>query len=230
MPLLRPGYLEASQQLVGNGRRWGQTELLRAAERAQLRNTGWPMGVVLDGEGLRPTPTSTGIHFRMHRDRNEGGPGWEDFWNFRLDGSYYLARVFEEEFGPPSFQVSGGHPQRAIWFDTRIWRVCEAVMHSAALYRELGVPPDEPYLLSVNHGGLEQREFWTSEMRFVRRGKVSDEDCATWTRQVTQDLVVAEIKSLVAEISRGLFVLFQFTEIPDQTMFEIIEGFLRSRI
>ncbi len=59
-----------------------------------------------------------------------------------------------------------------IWFDVRIWRIAEVILHSAALYRELGVPPDEPYLLGVNHGGLQGREFWTSRGGlFLQRGR-----------------------------------------------------------
>ena len=231
MPILSPGILESSQQLLRSTGDWDQRQLLTAAEQAELRNTGWPLGAVLMGSAHAPVPTADGIECRVHRDSNEGGPGWEDYWRFKNDGSYYIARVFEEEFRDPSFATSVGHPKRQLWFDVRVWRIAEVVLHSASLYRSLGIPPDEPYVLSVSHLGLMDREFWVSEGGyFVSRGKISKVESAPWTREVTQDLVQANLVDLVLAISKRLFVLFDFEEVPRETVVKLVTDFLQSRM
>lgn len=223
------GYVESAQQLVHPaGKPWDQRTLLRAAEASQLRNTGWPIGVVLTRSDKAPKVTKDGIEARIKRDWPDGGLGWEDYWFLRTDGSYYVARILEEQYDQPSFQTSDGHPSRPLWFDVRIWRIAELLLHSASLYRALGIVPDEPYLLSINHGGLRDREFWTaSSGRFIRRGQISSTDEATWQREVTQDYVVGNLKSLVAEVAKALFVLFDFASVEDDVVAEIVDAFLR---
>jgi hypothetical protein len=225
------GLLESAQGLISDARRWNQHELLRAAEAGQLRNTGWPIGIVLRGHDSGPIATNDRIEARVSRRVSRDDSGWEDFWAFDKNGRYYVARALEEEYEQPAFQTSAGHPDRPLWFDVRIWRIAEIILHSAVLYKALDIPADEPYLLSVNHRGLAGREFWVSAAgRFVRRGRVSKADEATWRKQVTQDYVVTNLKPLVTEVSAGLFVLFDFMEVPETVVSEIVDGFLTSRL
>ena len=223
------GYIESGQRLiVPAGREWNQAVLLAAAERAELRNTGWPIGLVIHREGLAPVPTPEGIEARLGR---HGSGQIEDFWSLLKDGSYYVSRLFEEDFDSPSFTTSEGHPERAIWFDVRIWRIAEVILHSATLYRELGIPPNEAYVVSVNHRGLEAREFYVSTAsRFVFRGRICRSPTATWTKEVTQDYVTSNLKSLVGEVASGLFVLFDFAQVGQEVVDGIVEEFLNSRL
>jgi len=223
------GYIESGQRLVQlSGREWSQHVLLGAAERAELRNTGWPIGLVLQKAGLAPVPTPDGIEARL--GRYVSGKV-EDFWSLRRDGSYYVSRLFEEDFESPSFTTSEGHPERAVWFDIRIWRIAEVILHSASLYRELGIPPNEPYVLAVNHQGLEAREFYVSTpRRFVRRGRICRSPAATWKSEVTQDYVISNLKSLVGEVASGLFVLFDFAQVSQEVVDGIVDEFLHSRV
>ena len=233
MSLVNPkqdvGYLESSQRLVHVGnRRWSQRDLLKAAERAELHNTGWPIGLVLSTQGLAPVPTPEGVEARLGR---YPGHDWEDYWAFYLDGSYYVIRLFEEDFEDLSFSSSLGHPEKALWFDIRIWRIAEVILHSAHLYKELGIPPDEPYLLAVNHGGLLGREFYASSAGWaIRRGRISRTSEAKWTKELTQDQAVSDLKGLVTEAATGLFVLFDFAEVAKSTSDDIVDRFLRRRV
>ena len=223
------GYIESGQRLVQvAGREWSQPVLLAAAERAELRNTGWPIGLVIHKEGLAPVPMPDGIEARL--EHHKSGQV-EDFWSLRKDGSYYVSRLFEEDFGPPSFTTSEGHPERSVWFDVRIWRIAEVILHSATLYRELDIPPNEPYVLAVNHQGLEGREFYVSTpSRFVHRGRICRSPAANWTREVTQDYVTSNLKSLVGEVTSDLFVLFDFAQVSQEVVGEIVDKFLSSRL
>lgn len=224
-----PGYLESAQTLLRQeGREWDQHELLSAAERAQLRYTGWPIGVVLNHGDGSPKPTSDGIEVRI---AVTGTDLWEDYWYFRKDGRYYFSRIFLEDLHETPFTSSEGHPDRPLWFDVHILRIAEILMHSANLYQQLVIPPDEPYLLSVNHRGLKGREFYTSTpARHVRPGHVSQEDVAQWQREVTQDLIKANVKDLSHEIASRLFVLFDFAEISPAVVNDLVDRLVSRRL
>jgi hypothetical protein len=123
-----------------------------------------------------------------------------------------------------------GHPEKAIWFDTRIRRIAEVVLHSASLYRELGIAPDEPYVLTVDHGGLNGREFYSGNMeRLVVRGRISRTPSVSWGKEVTEDYVATNLKEIVEEVSTGLFVLFDFMEVKRHIIDEIVDAFLNRR-
>ena len=223
------GFIESGQRLTQPaGRQWSQRELLDAAARAELRNTGWPIGLVIHSPGLAPIATPDSIEARLGRYSSSGKT--EDFWSLRKDGSYYVWRLFEEDFEPPPFTSNAGHPDTAIWFDIRIWRVTEVILHSSTLYRELGIPPDEPYVLAVNHRGLEGREFYTSTpRRFISRGRICHSQESTWSREVSQDYVSSTLKGLVGEVVDNLFVLFDFAQVGQNVVDDIVEEFMGRR-
>src|SRR3990167_10074353 len=133
------GYVESAQRLVNQaGREWDQHTLRRAAAEAQLR-----IGGVV--EPTDPVPTSQGIEERIGQGASGSEPVWVRYWAWNNDGSYYVAMVFAEDLYPPSFKSSIGHPDKPLWFDFRIWRITEILLHGATLYRALDIPADEPY-------------------------------------------------------------------------------------
>jgi hypothetical protein len=124
------GYIESAQRLVKTGeRRWNQLQLRRAAEAAELRYTGWPIGLVVPQGDSAPIPSPDGIEARLKFGDyilHAGPPSnwvnslaltllqvysplkfdsehdWQDYWSFNMDGSYYVIRLFEEDFNQPS--------------------------------------------------------------------------------------------------------------------------------
>lgn len=221
------GYIECSQQLLDQaGREWTQLELLKAAKAGELRNTGWPMGLVLENDNDKPKPTSEGIEARIKLR----GQNWQDYWTFRRDGNYYVIRILEEENERLNWTSSEGHPERMLWFDLRIWRIAEVVLHSATIYKGLAIPSNEPYLLAVNHGGMDQREFYVSSAaRHVRRGRVSQTREVNWNKEVTQDYVTSNLHALVREVASNLFVMFDFQEIESRIIDDITNDFLGTK-
>ena len=222
------GYLESAQWLQpGSELSWDQRELLDAARRAELRNTGWPVGVVMDTRSERPNPTAEGIEVKI----GDFESGEYDYWLLRTDGRFYFLRKLEEETKELQIQSSEGVPKRAIWWDIRVWRIAEVLLHSATLYRELRIPADLPYFLSINHGGLANREFYCSSINyFTRRGRFSTEPTASWQKRVTQDLVIGGLNDLTFDVANRLFVLFDFAEVPRVAVDEIVDRFLQSRL
>lgn len=223
------GYIEGAQCLVDSQERtWDAVELRDAARQSELKNTGWPIGIFLQSGDGAPIVTETGIQARIN---HTGTEQWEDYWRFRFDGAYYVARLFEEDFHPPSFQTSAGHPDRPLWLDIRIWRIAEVILHSASVYEALGVPPDEPYMLAVNHGGLEGREFWVSSSRwYLPRGRFSHVNESDWHREVTQDFVRASLGDLTVQVSRELFQRFDFADVSPAEIQRIVRDFSARRL
>jgi hypothetical protein len=226
------GFIEASQRLSDiSERRWDARQLLAAVDAGQLHNTGWPMGVVLDTGADKPRVTEDGIEFRLRRDVAEGSDvDWEDSWSFRKDGNFYLARVFEEEYSQLTYSSSEKPPDRQFWFDLRIRRIAEAILHSASLYRALGIPPDELYLLHVGHHGLAEREFISGDpSRYVRRGSVSHVSAHSWSKEVSGDFVTANLASLTNDVCVGLFEQFDFQSVSSSAVQSIVDDFLNRR-
>ena len=223
------GFVESGQRLIESQKReWNPRDLLATAERAELRNTGWPIGLVLQGSGHKPVPTPDGIEARL--GRYVSGQT-EDYWYFHKDGNYYVSRLFEEDLETLQWTSSEGHPESSIWFDIRIWRIAEILLHSAAIYRELGIPPEESYYLAINHKGLEGREFYVSNpRRHIWRGRICRSATATWMGEVTQDYVTSNLKTLVGEVSNNLFTLFDFADISQEVIDSIVDEFLSRKL
>ena len=225
------GYLESAQWLEATIHRWDQKQLLTAAEAAMLRNTGWPIGVVLTSPANRdfaPQVTPEGIEVRIDNRLERDF----DYWTLTRDGRFYFLRTFEEDRKAEKTGGAQTRPGRVLWWDVRLWRITEALLHSAVLYRELGIPADTPYLLTINHEGLANREFSVSRpTRYLTSGgsfcKVAS---CSWLKKVTQDVVVGGLKELVAEVCRELFVLFNFQEVPRTTIDRVVDEFLQSRV
>lgn len=49
-------------------------------------------------------------------------------------------------------------------------------------------------------------------------------------REVTQDYVTSNLKSLVGEVASGLFVLFDFARVSQEVVDGIVDEFLHSRV
>ena len=184
------GYFEISRQLVGSDREWRRRELRDAARGAE---SVWT--VVWD-----PKVTSDGID---DRDAESGA-----YWFLGEDGSFYFLRLFQEDI-----RAKAGDQNQVFWFDTSIWRIAEALLHSAALYRALGIRPDQPYVLSVNHHGLKGRELSCDDPAhadLITRGSVSPAEPRGWSKTLTQDQVRVAKREIVREVADKILELFEF--------------------
>jgi len=220
------GYLESGQWLEKPSRTFNQKKLLSAAEAAYMHNTGWPIGVVLHRTGLAPVPTAEGIEARI----GDFKQGRYDYWALTKEGRFYFLRKFEEDTEQLT-GISPPPPKRAIWWDVRLWRITEIFCYSAALYKALGVHPDAPFGLVINHKGLAGRALYTSNpARYSTSGeKICSSSESSWEKTLTQELIVGGLKELVFEVMYQLLVLFDFAEISRETVSQVVDDFLKSR-
>lgn len=186
-------------------------ELLRVAEKVQLPNTGWAMGLVLHSNGKRPRPTKEGISARIMADSRSS----YDYWALKKDGEFYLLRsLTENEFKEP-----------VIAFDIRIVRITEALLYSARLYSALGASDDSQVVISISHGGLKDHAITRSDHFFISRGYKSNEDEVTTEIETTLGEIVPNIVDLVEKFTKPLFTLFDFFDVQRETLEKMVNDF-----
>ena len=147
-------------------------------------------------------------------------PNYPRYWYLDKGGSCYSSWLLQENNGSPGFSSGQGHPEKMLWVDVTIHRIALELRGSAALYKELNIPPDEPYLLSIKHGGLKGRTSYAHNFDYIGyiaysfSSRTSQEDNHVWQGEVTQDLVSSQLVELTQRIASELFALFSFTEVP----------------
>ena len=192
-----------------------QTVLNEVAETAQIKTSGWPIGVYIHRDPYRPQPKVDGIEAEIITESY-------DYWALRKNGDFYsLISLFEDKRG----KVNN------IFFDTRIVRVTESIMYCARLYTHLDVDKDQIIKLSICHSGLQDREIVAaSSSRFLHDYPKSTENEVQTEIYFTINEVESDLTQLVKQIVQPLFVLFGFCEVSDKIIEEIVDKFISGEI
>jgi hypothetical protein len=198
-----------------------QGELLHQAEEAQIHTFGWPIGIVLNRDPYRPIPKTDGIvaevsikEDSLHKDY--------DYWALRKDGAHYLLKsLFEDE-----------RQTNAIFFNTRIVRITETLLHAARLYTGLKVPRDAHYRIGIRHGGLKGRALTVSSIakRMPPHDRVSSENEVYSEIETTIEQTEANLVNLVESFTQPLFVVFNFFELQKNILEEIVNKFVAGEV
>lgn len=197
--------------------RFALPKLLEAADQAQIHTFGWPIGVVLHRDGIRPHPRADGIAAEILRE----GRHDYDYWALRRTGEFYWrGTLFEDD------QSTG-----QIYFDTRIVRVTEALLYCARLYAALGLDRLRVVTITVRHVGLKGRRLSSANpnRRLNALDPAHENESAT---QITVRLeqLESDLVSLVKEIVSPLFALFDFFVLNDGVYEDIINRFVEGRM
>ena len=211
------GYLESAHMLLTPSAypNWEPLHLVHAMQEAKLsRYSGWPMGIIMDSGKFAPIPKANGIEIRV-----EDGDKHSDYWRLDSDGSYYFSRFIREDYEG----VSG----RKLRIESSIINITEAILHSAALYKALEIAPNAPYLFTIAYEGLSGR-ILAQYMPFLS-AYVAQEDSFSWRKELTQDLVSANLKELVFEAVKSLLILFNFASVSKGFVDGLIDQFMEGR-
>lgn len=199
-----------------------QVELLNAVRRSEIRTFGWPIGVILDNrEEYRPRPLADGI--RAEIAISEGtltGRKSYDYWALRSNGDFYLLQsLFEDQ-----------RTENAVFFNTRIVRVTEAILFAANLYENLGVAPETKVSLRVTHRGLTGRVLASSNLnRDVRPGK-SLSDVSQTQLVESVGLIRQTLIQNVRRVTEPMFILFDFKEFGADVYTDIVNRFVAGEV
>lgn len=213
----RRGYMEVVAQLRPAGS-WGQPQLLDAVRDAQIHTFGWPIGITLENrDEYRPRPTSDGIVAEIAISNDGMNRTSYDYWKLFRDGRFYtMLSLFEDERVPDR-----------LWFDTRINRITEALLFLARLYRRLDAGDTDEVAVRVRHGGLSGRVLGAANPhRVMHGGRVTSEDEVEADIVATLSDLELNLTDYVKQIVQPLFVVFDFFEISDQILGEIVDSFV----
>jgi hypothetical protein len=204
-----------------------QRELLSAAKQAQIRLTGWPIGIVLDDNELRPRPTSDGILAIVTANVPSSSPFPRrrfDYWTLSRGGDFYTLRSLTED------QLDEDRARKILFFDIRIVRAMEALLHCASLYKSLGTDPNAQVELRIRYGGLRDRELRSYNFRWSYGGRnLQDSEVLIEPVRFRLGAIDADTVSLVKKLCAPLFMLFDYTEIPDDVYARVILDFTSGR-
>jgi len=193
--------------------------LLNVAERSTIHTFGWPIGVVLHVDDGKPAPDVDGIVAKIpSRFFQEE---YFDYWALRLNGDFYLAQsLFENERDPS-----------AIFFNTRMVRVAEALLYCRNLYNNLGVENGTAIRFRIRHSGIKGRNLSTSNpnrMMWPFERKCSA-DASEYMVEFEHPLTDRGVVEKTRQLLNPLFVLFDFFE-PDESVYQDVVGnFIQGR-
>ena len=121
-----------------------------------------------------------------------------------------------------------------IWFDVRIGRAAEALVHCANLYKALGVEPNAHIEMTVRYGGLRGRtltaaDSWLIDLVATRKNLYEGEVSIP---PITFKLGAAEteIVLLTKRLCEPLFVIFDYVSLPDDVYQTIIADSVKRRV
>ena len=208
-----------------------QGELLSAARLAQVGGQGRPIGIVRDKpEESRPRPTNEGIlaNVSWAVDHFPGGLGhFFDYWTLTKTGDFYTLRSLSEDHREVD------RSSRSIWFDIRIVRATEALLHCANLYKALGVDPGTHVEMTVRYGGLRGRRLTASSISWIdiAHGENLHEDMVRIS-PITFRLgdVETDIVDLVRKLCEPLFVIFDYSSVPEDIYRQIVTDFMKGKV
>jgi hypothetical protein len=202
-----------------NGLNKTQMELLKAVRASQINAFGWPIAVLLENRPeYKPRPFGDGI-------RTEASFGDErtsyDYWALRKSGDFYLLQSLFEDT----------REKGALFFNTRIVRVTEALLFARNLYTALGATADAKISVRFTHSGLAGRTLKSASWNRPLFANPTTHEQVSVTEAV---IVLGDIQgALVDEVERvcaPLFMLFDFQEFAREVYEDIVRRFERGEV
>ncbi|PIU57988.1 MAG: hypothetical protein COS89_02705 [Deltaproteobacteria bacterium CG07_land_8_20_14_0_80_38_7] len=217
-------YIETYHKILFLEKEWNQKELLKAMEQAVCRNTGWPIGVVLHTESGRPVFRKDGVEIELESE-SESGDRYDE-WYLKRNGSFYFFRTLEED------RRTFPKKSNFLYFDMRIWRIAEILLHCEKLYKTLGVDSNTEIEIEINHFGLSDRQLTASNQlrAFSMLERTCLENSVSWTKTMKLKEIEKNRLDYVIDASWKLFMLFDGWQ-PDVVAIEgVYNEFLKSQI
>jgi len=205
-----------------------QSGLRAAAMQAQIHVTGWPVGVVLENrEEFRPRPTNEGVLAIVETD-GRLFPRTFDYWTLTRSGDFYSMMSFLEDVR----HVEQG--SRQLYFDARIVRATEILLHCAKLYTLLGVEPNTQIELSIRYGGLRNRTLAslspTRVPSFTPDTNLEEDEVTVQPISFRLGALESDIVRLVKSVCEPLFVVFNFAAYDDLVYRQIVGDFVMGKV
>ena len=212
-----PGFLEIKMAIRDSDLDIPQRGLLRAADAAQVKTFGWPLGVVIDTDEDRPRSMADGIVAEINAPEGKQ----YDYWAIRKDGAFYLLKnLFEDS-----------ESTERIYYAHRVMRITEALLYADRLYTSLGVPQESHVVIGIRHGGLRGRTIGGARYtKFTRHRHISHENQFCTQKEAVLGEIKPDIVDLVRSFTEPLFELFDFFAIDNSTLQKIVNNYVNGKL
>jgi len=195
--------------------------LLAVAEKAECRNTDWPIGVTMTRPEYKPMPIADGIVATIALDSREGF----DYWKLKKTGDFYFIRNLKEDTNEKI------PPNQYLFLDIQIWRIGEAILYCSNLCKELDLNCED-VSISIRYDGITGRKLimspWTSAELSQERVCVEDSININITRKSEE--LIPYYKDIVYDAIRELAIMFDFFEPARSMVDQNLERFINSRV
>lgn len=219
--LILTGFYEVNFHLCQNLPNKSHPELLKIAERAMVRNSGWPIGAVSYNE-YKPKQELDGIKAIISTE------DMFDYWFLKKDGRFYFLRNYEEEI----IKVNKNMPGKIIRLGTRIRSISEAIMYCYKLYKEFNINEQNKIDISILYGGLKEWVLDASEPSGIvpipNYKKCSVNEVRSNTVERLTDLM-PNIKDIVFKLASELFAMFDYFELHKNVSDDIVNKFISGK-
>jgi hypothetical protein len=175
---------------------WRKKNLLDAAEKAQIHTFGWPIGIVRNTQEDRPKPIVHGVFANIIvRDQDRIS---YDYWMLGKNGDFYLLKNLFEDHKIES-------RDKVIFFNTRIVRTTEVLLHCARLYANLDVLPATEIGLAIKYEGLGNRMLSSVGNRSLWHPRVAVENQIEVVTQFSLASIETQLVEKVKQYTSPLF-------------------------
>lgn len=211
-----PAFMEIAHYLPENTKTWDQAKLLEIAKASEIKHTGWPIGLAIQGNSGSPHATEDGVeaeYISNYFDKTY------DYWYLTTLGNYYFARSLDED---TSEKIK---PGTFLWFDIRIRRVAEAIEHAILLYKNLDISDDEPVRLKISFFGIGNRQLsaWDAGRAVSLLPRVSPSTVSQigWEKEINFKTLNEKQDEFIYDALRQMFIIFNFF-VPSKKVVEDI--------
>jgi len=196
---------------------WDNQKLVNAVQETE-KSIDWPLAHISGGHDARKFGISsqTGMEVKI-----------PDFWELHHEGQFFFVRALEESILTYNGQTQ---TEKVIYFDTRIKRTAEALLHCKTLYKALALHPEQTIHFMVNYYGLSGRVLKSGE---PGRHLSLNYQCVELNHQFTKVCSIEQIendfKTIVYEMTKSLFDLFKFYSYQKQVCDDLVDSVLNAR-
>ena len=121
--------------------------------------------------------------------------------------------------------------ENALYFNTRIVRVTEALLFASRLYTALGAAPDARISARFTHTGLAGRTLTSSVLnRYVSGAPKSHEQMSETETVIVLGDIQAALVDEVRRVCAPMFMLFDFQEFAPEVYDDIVRRFEKGEV
>ncbi|MCK5708044.1 MAG: hypothetical protein KAI43_10360 [Candidatus Aureabacteria bacterium] len=213
------GYFELKLSLFNSTMQLSSTELYDIAKRSEINIRGnCPIGVIYEREEFKPKPKKDSISAEIPILRDESEKKYQyDYWVLRKNGDFYVSKSYLENIIQPG----------CLFIQNRIRQIAEALLYAHRLYTNFHVATTSHIFVSIHHNGFKGLSLCNG----IRDGvdiinRSTTENDVYYENVIPFELIENNIMDYVKEFAKPFFELFEYYEVPESLLEDVVKTFL----